>query len=394
MNQPSIAILTWGLKGGSLANYTAALTQGLWDAGVKEIYLFYVADGPSNYVSLPEGVKLVPLGANRSRWMPIYLARRIREIQPDFLISVSTFINIPAILGWLLSGKGKTKLIVSEHSTLSYKAQVELKHDLRVRLQPALVRLLYPFASGLHANSDVVLEDLLHTIRVRVPEDRAIATPNPVNIEAITQFSQAEPEHPWLTHKNKPVIISVGRLAKQKNFPLLLKVFAEIRNTIDARLIICGEGPERSNLEQSIRALGIEEAVSLPGFLPNPWCHMAKSDVFVLPSEEEPFGLVLVEAMISGVPVIATDALGGGPRSVLDKGKYGVLVSENDADGLKEAILKVLTQPDVRCHFQAMGKERCQVFKPQMIAQQWLTFLERFTPVQYPCTPVELGESQ
>jgi glycosyltransferase involved in cell wall biosynthesis len=58
---------------------------------------------------------------------------------------------------------------------------------------------------------------------------------------------------------------------------------------------------------------------------------MAKADVFVLPSEEEPFGLVLVEAMACGTPIIATDALGGGPRTILEDGKHGLLIPQNDS---------------------------------------------------------------
>jgi glycosyltransferase involved in cell wall biosynthesis len=376
MKQPSIALLTWGLQGGSLANYTAAMTQGFWQAGVQELYIFYVTDGLSHHISIPEGVTLVPLGAGRSRWMPFALAKCLREIQPDFLISISTFINLPAIVGWLLSGKGKTKLIVSEHSTLSYKVYVEHKNDWKARLQPPLVRFLYPFASGLHANSEVVLNDLISTIRVRMPKDRVIATPNPVNCSAIDQFSQAQPTHPWLNHKDKPVIVSVARLAQQKNFPLLLEAFAKVKKIYDVRLIIFGEGPQRDNLESQIQSLGLEQSVSLPGFNSNPWCHIAAADMFVLSSEEEPFGLVLVEAMMCGVPVIATDALGGGPKNVLDQGRCGILVPDKNLDQLTKAILSLLDNPELSSQFVKAAKAHCQMFQPQTIAYQWLDFLK------------------
>jgi len=361
-SSPSIAILTWGLQGGSLANYTAALTQGLWEAGVRNLYLFYVTDGPGSHVQIPEGVTLVPLGAGRSRWMPFALVCRLREIQPDFLISVSTFINLPAIVGWLLSGRGKTQLVVSEHSTLSYKVFVEHKN--------------YPFASGLHANSDVVLEDLLTTIGVNMPRTRAISTPNPVNLDAIAQFSQAEPEHPWLRHKQKPVIVSVARLAQQKNFSLLLRAFAAVRKTVDAQLVILGEGPERGKLEQLVQELHLTESVSLPGFTPNPWCHIAAADMFVLSSEEEPFGLVLVEAMMCGVPVVATDALGGGPKNVLGNGRFGVLVPPENLEALTGAMVQLLTDASQGAQLVSAAKQHCQVFRPKNVALQWLQFLD------------------
>ena len=88
--------------------------------------------------------------------MPWQLAKSLRERQPNFLITISSFVSIPAIIGWLLAGKTSTKLIVSQHSTMSYKAYVENKNDWKVRVQPWLARLLYPLADGLHANSDEV----------------------------------------------------------------------------------------------------------------------------------------------------------------------------------------------------------------------------------------------
>lgn len=377
IEQESIAILTWGLRGGSLTNYTAALVEGFWQAGLRNLSVFYIADGVDPHVQFPAGVELVPLGAKRSRWMPFYLARRIRELQPTYLISVSAFINIPAILGWWLAGKGKTRLIVSQHSTMSYKAYVELKHDWKERFQPFLARLLYPQASGLHANSQAVLDDLLHTIRIPMPLERTIATDNPVNLEVIQRYSQVAPEHPWLQHKDKPVLVSVGRLAQQKNFPALIESFTLVQTQLDCRLIIFGEGPERENLTRQIHALGLASNVSLPGFTSNPWCNMAQADLFVLPSEEEPFGLVLVEAMACGVPIVATDAIGGGPRIVLEGGRYGRLIPAQDVQLLAAALVDLLRSPEQQQHFRELGQERCQAYRPDRIAQQWIPFLEK-----------------
>ena len=374
-----IALLVWGLKGGSLANYAAALLRGFWDNGERDLYVFYIAEGPGSHIQIPEGVTLIPLGAKRSRWMPLALAKRLREVQPDYLISISAFINFPAILGWLLAGKGSAKLIVSQHSTMSYKAYVEHTRDLKVRLQPWLARLMYPLATGLHANSEAVLADLLETVRVPMPVHRTIATPNPVNLSAIQTYSRQAPNHPWLIDKDLPVILSVGRLAQQKNFPKLLAAFAQVRRQQPCRLIILGEGPERSALEQAITKAKLQDWVSLPGFTPNPWCCMAAADVFVLSSEEEPFGLVLVEAMAAGTPIVATDALGGGPKSVLAGGQYGRLVPPDDTEALAHALLEVLQSPQERAQLVADGYQRCAAFQPTVIAQQWLAFLRQLS---------------
>ena len=288
-------------------------------------------------------------------------------------------INIPSIIGWLLAYESGTKLVITEHATMSYKAYIEHKNDLRIRSLPWLSRLLYPKASGLVANSQDVLEDLLKCIQVPMQEDRVTIIPNPIDIDAVCINSQAEPDHPWLLRKEQPVIMSVGRLAKQKNFMLLLRAFAIVRERLDARLIIVGEGPERCRLEKIIDESSQEEDISLPGFSDNPWKSMAKADVFVLASEEEAFGLVLVEAMACGVPVVATDAIGGGPRSILKNEKYGILVPNGDARALADAILEVIRSRELDGRLVATGRQRCEAFRPEIVAQQWLHFLERLS---------------
>jgi glycosyltransferase involved in cell wall biosynthesis len=380
MNSSSIAIFTWGLCGDAIENAVAALCWGLWKLGYHNLSIVYLFEEAGPFLSLPPSVKLVPLGVTRSLSSPYALASFLKTVKPDYLIAMATIINFPAIFGWRLAGRVPTKLVISEHSTMSYKAQVEFKADPRMRLLPWLSRTFYPWACGLHANSPEVLDDLLQTIGVPIPPERTVAIGNAVNIEAIATYSQLEPEHPWLQNKQKPVLLSAGRLARQKNFPLLLQAFADVRKSLDARLIILGEGPERPALQQQIQRLNLESVVSLPGFTYNPWSAMARADAFILPSEEEPFGLVLVEAMACGLPIIATDAISSGPRSILDNGKYGVLVPRSQQEALTTGILEVMSSDSLRHQLSTAGKERCQDYRPEKIANQWLSFLEALPP--------------
>jgi glycosyltransferase involved in cell wall biosynthesis len=374
-----IAILTWGLSEGAFANSVSAMAKGFWDVGIREVYLIYLFAGPSRYVTIPEGVQLISLGVQHARWAAVPLARFLRKCRPDVLISMPSIINIPAILGWLLAGKGSTKLIISEHATMSYKSYIEHRADLRFRFLPWLVRLLYPQADGLHAVNQDVLEDLVTQIRIPLRPDYMRAIANPVDIDSIYNYSQADSNHPWLQRGGGSLIVSVGRLARQKNFPILLKAFAIVRQQLDLKLIIFGEGPERSRLESLVAELGLNKDVSLPGFSANPWSGMARGRVFVLPSEEEAFGLVLVEAMACGVPVVATDAIGGGPRSILENGRYGLLVPSGNSEALADAILKVMNSVDLHDRLVAAGRQRCEAFRPEWVAQQWLYFIARLS---------------
>jgi glycosyltransferase involved in cell wall biosynthesis len=376
MSQRSIAIFTWGLDGGAFTNLPVALTKGFWNLGVRDLYVLYLSKGPAEDITFPEGVKLVPLGIERSMASPIALAKFLRAVKPDVLISMPTIISIPAIMGWLLAGVRQTKFVIYQGDTLTSDIAIDHKHDLRMQIMPWLARLLYPTANGLTTVSQGVL-DILKQDRIPMPFNRVAVIPNPVDVDDFLIRSQAAPEHPWLQHKDQPVIVSLGRLVKRKNYPLLLQALAIVRSQIKVKLIILGEGPERKHLEEVIAKLGLQECVSLPGHVANPWSNIAKADVFVMSSLDEAFCLALVEAMACGVPVISTDAIGGGPRSILEDGKYGNLVPIDDPEALATAIYKVLTSKEWRSQLITASHQQSAVFKPEAIAQQWLSFLEQ-----------------
>jgi len=378
MRPNSIALFTWGVSGGASTNYAAALANGFAELGVEEIHVVYLNGEVGRNVSLPRNAVPVPLGVSRAVFSPLPLARFLRTSRPDFLISTLSIINIPAILGWAISGRKATRLIVSEHATMSYEVYVEHAGDIRFRVIPALARWLYPRANGLQANSDEVLRDLLDTIGVQM-HGRSISIPNPVNIEHVVQKSREIPSHPWIRNKDTQLILSVGRLAKQKNFELLIRALATVRQHENVRLLILGNGAYRNELEQLSRRLGLAEYVDLPGRVDNPWSYMAHADLFVLPSEAEAFGLVLVEAMACGIPVVATDAIGGGPRFILKGGKYGLLVPNGDEQALASGISQLLKDPSMRKYYSEKSLERCNDFRPAAIANQWLDFLGRLT---------------
>lgn len=373
-----LAIFTWGLPRGSFSNLAAALAKGFWNLGVRELFVLYLYHGPGKHITFPDGVKVIRLGVPRSFLSPLPLIRFLKYAQPDFLITMPATVNMPSIAAWFLSKRlHKTKLIVTEHSTVSFKAYIEHRHDPRIRFQPFLLPVLYPLSDGLVANSRDVLEDLIKNIQVPVNRLHHTWIPNPVDIQKIQRLSKDESDHPWLREKKGPVIISLARLARQKNLPLLFKALALVRKKIDARLIVLSEGPERKNLESMIRELGLESCISLPGYSENPWCHLAKSDLFVLSSQEESFGLVIVEAMACHVPIVATDALGGGPQTILENGKYGMLVPRYDVNTFADAILRALISQDLRKRLVEAGKRRFQHFSPENVAQKWLSFLHK-----------------
>ncbi|WP_338113703.1 glycosyltransferase [Thiococcus pfennigii] len=197
------------------------------------------------------------------------------------------------------------------------------------------VRRLYPWAHTVITVSDGVRRDLIDKVGLRHPDIRVIH--NAVINPGILERAQETPEHRWVDADHRPIIVSAGRLARQKDYPTLLKAFARLRERVDARLVIFGEGEERQPLETLVRELGLADHVALPGFVTNPYAWIARADVFALSSAWEGFGNVIAEALALGRPIVATNCPGG-PREILQDGRFGTLVPVGDDLALAEAL--------------------------------------------------------
>ncbi|MCG8345898.1 MAG: glycosyltransferase [Chlorobiales bacterium] len=150
--------------------------------------------------------------------------------------------------------------------------------------------------------------------------------------------------HPWFYPGEPPVILGVGRLVQQKDFPLLIRAFSRLRKRREARLMILGEGPLRPELEALVETLDLKKDISLPGFIANPYAYMRCSALFILSSRWEGFGNVLVEAMACGTPVVSTDCPSG-PSEILENGKWGRLVPVGDVNAMAFAMESALIEP-------------------------------------------------
>ncbi|MGC9001047.1 glycosyltransferase [Caldisericum sp.] len=220
------------------------------------------------------------------------------------------------------------------------------------------------------AVSDGVARDFSQ--RFHFPLSRINVIYNPVLTSEIIGKANEPVNNIWF-NSTIPIIIGVGRLNKQKDFPTLIKAFALVRKEIDARLVILGEGKERQNLEKLAKELGISEYVWMPGFVDNPYKYMSKASVFVLSSIYEGLPTVLIEALALGIPVVSTDCQSG-PSEILDRGKYGKLVPVRDAVALSRAILEMLRNPKAP---KEMLQERAKYFSLENSIKGYQSLIER-----------------
>ncbi len=193
-------------------------------------------------------------------------------------------------------------------------------------------------------------------------------------------------EHEALFASVVPIILGIGRLVPQKNFAGLIRAFARLcqsRPDQSGQLVILGEGPERSALMQLAAQLGIADRVILPGFVDNPQAWLRRARLFVLSSQWEGFSLAVLEALLAGTPVVATDCRHG-PAELLDNGRFGRLVPVAEDAALAMAMADALASPG-RVDQAALDRHLAQ-FDPDRIADLYLALIRSCVAVQ-PQTP-------
>jgi len=168
------------------------------------------------------------------------------------------------------------------------------------------------------------------------------------------------------------VLISVGRLAKEKNWETLLAAVAQVmRKRAEVRLVLIGEGSEQENLKKYSEDLGIAAKVEFVGNIPfdDIPAYLKAADLFCFASVTETQGLVTMEAITAGLPVVAVDATG--TKDVIDHGQQGLL-TPNDSEALAQAIEQVLADEDLRRHFKEAAWQKAQSFEMKLQAKKLL----------------------
>ena len=335
--RPDVALFMGSLGGGGAERAMLDIARGLSQRELAVDLVLLKAEGP--YLELvPEDVRLIDLDSRRARTALPNLRRYLRRERPGVLVSTLSVVNVVAILAKLLFARDMP-LVVRRAALFSIQlSQGDFKNRMIVRLE----RLLLPFANVVLTNSFRASDDLRRGAPRAAHKVRTIH--NPVVWPDTVKKAAAPVEHPWFGKSEPPVILAAGRFAREKDHPTLLMAFAEVAKTRPARLVVLGEGQERSNLENLARELGIAHVVDFPGFKLNPFAYMSKASVFAHSSTHEGSPNVLIQAMACGTPVVSTDCPFG-PGEILEDGRWGRLVPVGDYQALAQAITDTLDSP-------------------------------------------------
>lgn len=310
---------------------------------------------------LPVGATVCDLGAARVRNALLPLANYLRQRTPDALLAAMWPLTVISPLAAKATRFGG-RVVISEHAPQSRSHAG--RGWLHNAVMAATMHWGYRMANGRVGVSSGVADDMAKLSRMgRAAFD---VVPNPAATGQVAACYELPGDIAGL---QGPLVLSVGNLKAVKRHDLLIRAFAKLPRG-DATLCILGEGAERARLSALVEELGLEGRVLLPGYRRDPAPWYAHADVFVLASDHEGFGNVIVEALEQGVPVVCTDCPVG-PRDILDGGKYGTLVPVDNVEALAQAMEEAL----LREHDREALKRRAQDFSVQRAADSYLDLL-------------------
>jgi N-acetyl-alpha-D-glucosaminyl L-malate synthase BshA len=208
-------------------------------------------------------------------------------------------------------------------------------------------------SDGVTAVSEWLRDQTYEAFRCRRAEIRVI--PNFVD-PAVFDRERWDCHARALAPGGEKIVMHISNFRKVKRVGDVVRAFAGIREEVEARLVLVGDGPERAHASEEVRRLGLEDDVVFLGKLESVAELLSCADLFLLPSEQESFGLVALEALASGVPVVGTD--GSGISEVVDDGETGALHPVGDVAGMAASGIRILRDPGVWKRMSDAGRER------------------------------------
>lgn len=360
LSSKRLALLIPDLRMGGAEQVALRLMQD-WVRDGHEVDLVLLSASGELLPLVPPSVQVFDLKAPRIRAAIRPLVAYLKDRRPDAVQASMWPVTILAIIAGRLA-RSRARVLVSEHITLS-RQYADLGRLGWLSLK-ASIRLFYPRADARVAVSNGAANDLAKLSGIDRESIAVIYNP----VQELSGSVPTKIDALWGDAKSR--ILSVGRLKAQKNQRLLIEAFARLPVERRARLMLLGDGPELGDLQELARRLGVDGQVIFRSSDINPGPYYRSADLFVLSSDYEGFGLVIVEALLSGLPVVSTDCESG-PREILGDGEYGALVPCGDAAALAAAVEAALDAPVDEDRQRARGR----LFSGADSAQRYLDLM-------------------
>lgn len=328
---------------------------------------------------LPADLKIVEISVKCSRVEIFKFSKIVRRVisqqRLNILHSHLTQINTQILLADYVK-KFSIPIIVTEHNNF-YK-KIENKSIFKKPLYKQYLKILYNRANLITAVSDGLKNNLRDILKMHDSKIKVIY--NPVDLTKIKQKVKEQPifiRNDALVNGQR-VIVAVGRLTKQKGFDLLIKAIYLSLSKINIKLFILGDGELKNELKDLVDDLELGDNVFFTGFVENPWAEISRADLFVLSSRWEGFGNVIIEAMASGTPVLATEC-DFGPSEIIKDGENGLLVKPGDIELLSNAIVQIILKKEWNISFVENASKSIQRFSTNVIIGEYQDIYKRFS---------------
>jgi len=328
-----IVFFTWDLGRGGAETVTFNLSNYLSEQG-NDVHILTINNKDELSERLNKEVRYTTFDKKRIFSSLIPLIGFIRTENIDCFISNTWPVTIVSVIASFFCSGFRQKLFLVEHCNL----HEEFKHKgkLFMLLLRFSITFLHNQAYKVITVSNGVREDLISK-GLKREKTKVIYDPAyPTLTENKGNYEHGKKK--WF-RKDGLKISSIGHLHKQKNHPNLVRAIEILKNNkkINCQAIIAGEGPERNNIEVLINQKQLTNEISLVGAISNPISLIEESDLLVLSSQFEGFGMVIVEALSVGKTVVSTDCPSG-PSEIIGNDEFGYLCKVNDPLELAEKI--------------------------------------------------------
>ena len=303
----------------------------------NDVDLIYGFVNPGNTLPKVPGVTVLTQNKHRVLGMLVPLIQYFNIHKPDIVFSAGDHLNAIVLIAALISGS-KAKISCSSRVT-PFDTYSNILFTKRWILKQVM-RLVMARANALTC----VSIDMVEQYRSLFKYSSHVCVYNIIENADAHHLMSEDVSEEWLVNKQETILIAAGNLVVWKGFSDLILALSHVRKIRNARLIILGDGPERSALQSLIESLDLGGAVKLLGYVDNPLKYFSRSDIFVLSSHVEGLPNVLVEAMMCGCTPVSTNCPTG-PREVLQDGKYGYLLPVGDPIALAEGIIRAIDKP-------------------------------------------------
>lgn len=368
---PSLSFYIPNLIVGGAEQVTLNIVNGLFQRGYDVELVLSHPHGKLRS-EIDSGVPVVALGESRVPIAGIVahiprLVAYLDENQPDALISQVTHANVVCLMAGRLAS-AETRIVPTEHNAFDVEPPESIKSQILRRLA---VRVL-PTADELIAVSQGVADSLV--TKTGLQTDDVHVLHNPIDIEGVRERATNPVDHRWIEDDELDVVLFVGRLHPQKDLETWLRAFARVhQSNPDTRAVIAGQGPLQEDLTDTATKLGIEDVVSIPGYVDNPYRFMHQASVFLLSSRFEGLPTVLIEAMACGCPIVSTDCPSG-PAEILDNGEYGRLTPVGNVDAIATAVEQTLEDPVES----SILSQQADDFAPGVVLDEYERFIDAY----------------